>query len=190
MGLRLAYYGFLSRQGLVEFSRGLAYSRFIEYPRVVDALDLRPDDSLLDVGSRYSPLPQVLAVRYGCSVVAVDPEPDFRKKQLQMASRVPRANSLVESGRLDFLVEDAGKLPHPDGEFSKIAAISVLEHIVDETAVVRELSRVLAPGGRMVISVPYDPWRDEPKYYRGNAYVLEDKDRSDHRLMLSVGYSF
>jgi hypothetical protein len=57
MGLRLAYYQFLMRQGPVEFSRGLAYSRFIEYPRVVEALELQHEDNLLDVGSRYSPLP-------------------------------------------------------------------------------------------------------------------------------------
>lgn len=179
MGLRLAYYRFLMRQGPVEFSRGLAYSRFVEYPRVVEALGLRREDSLLDVGSRYSPLPQVLGLEHLCSVMAVDPEPGFRRKQLAMAERVPAAKALVEKGRLDFREEDAADLSFPDDSFSRVAVISVLEHIVDETAVVRELSRVLAPGGRLVISVPYDPWRDEPKYYRGNAYVHEDKTREE-----------
>jgi SAM-dependent methyltransferase len=177
MGLRLEYYRFLLRQGPVALSKGIAYARFIEYPRVLDALELKPGDKVLDVGSRYSPFPQLLALQCACSVVAVDPEPDFRERQIAMARRVPRAKRLVDEGRLEFLVEDAGALSAPDRSFTKIAAISVLEHIVDETQVVRELARVLAPGGRLVISVPYDPWRDEPKYYRKNPYVLEEKER-------------
>lgn len=179
MGFRLNYYRFLVRQGPIELSKGISYSRFIEYPRVVDALELKSGDVLLDVGSRYSPFPQLLAIQYGCEVVAVDPEPTFQKKQVSMARRVPAAAKALDSGKLQFLIEDAGKLSFPSNHFSKIAAVSVLEHIVDETHVVKELARVLKPGGRLVISVPYDPWRDEPKYYRRNPYVLDDKSREE-----------
>lgn len=179
MGFRLSYYRFLLRQGPIEFSKGIAYLRFIEYPRVVEALELQPSDVVLDVGSRYSPFPQLLAIQYGCEVVAVDPEPNFQRKQVAMARRVPAAARALKSGKLQFLMEDAGKLPFAADHFSKIAAVSVLEHIVDETSVVRELARLLAPGGRLVISVPYDPWRDEPKYYRRNPYVVDDKSREE-----------
>lgn len=179
MGFRLNYYRFLVRQGPIELSKGISYSRFIEYPRVVDALELKSGDVLLDVGSRYSPFPQLLAIQYGCEVVAVDPEPTFQKKQVSMARRVPAAAKALDSGKLQFLIEDAGKLSFPSNHFSKIAAVSVLEHIVDETHVAKELARVLKPGGRLVISVPYDPWRDEPKYYRRNPYVLDDKSREE-----------
>ncbi|MCC7144010.1 MAG: class I SAM-dependent methyltransferase [Candidatus Eisenbacteria bacterium] len=176
--MKAAYYAFLLRQGLVEFSKGLPYSRCAEYPAVVEKLALTPDDHLLDVGSRYSPLPQVLALRYGCKVTAVDPEPNFRERQLKMARRVPAARRLVDAGKLDFHVADAGTLAMPDGTFSKVSCISVLEHIVDETVVVRELGRVLAPTGRLVLSVPYDPWRDQPKYYRTNAYVTHESNET------------
>ncbi|MEZ4654465.1 MAG: class I SAM-dependent methyltransferase [Candidatus Eisenbacteria bacterium] len=179
MGFRLSYYEFLLRQGPVPFSKGIPYARFIEYPRVVEALQAGPQDTVLDVGSRYSPFPQVLATQFGCSVVAVDPEPGFRSKQMAMAHRVPAAARAVRDGKLDFLTEDAGQLSFPDDHFSRISAISVLEHIVDESQVVRELARVLRPGGRFVISVPYDPWRDEPKYYRQNPYVVADKSREE-----------
>jgi len=177
--MKFDYYKFLWRQGPVEFSRGMPYSRCAEYPAVINELELASDDRLLDVGSRYSPLPQILALRFGCSVVAVDPESDFRDRQLKMAGKVSEANDLVQQGRLDFLVEDASRLPFPDGSFSKISVISVLEHIDEEAPVVTELARVLAPGGRLVISVPFDPWRDEPKYYRKRAYVTGSEKRED-----------
>ena len=110
-------------------------------------------------------------MRYRCSVAAVDPEPDFEKRQLEITRRVPQAKSLLDGGKLEFQVADAGKLSYPEGSFSRISVISVLEHILDEAPVVKELSRVLAPGGRMVVSVPFDPWRDEPRYYRRQIYV-------------------
>jgi SAM-dependent methyltransferase len=164
------YYRYLARLGPVALSRGI-YARCIEFPTVVGKLALGPDDRLLDVGSRYSPLPQLLAHRHGCSVWAVDPEPDFRDRQLAMARRVPWARALVAQHKLEFLVGDAAQLPFPDGFFSKISAISVLEHILDERPAVTELARVLAPGGRLALSVPFDPWRDEPRYYRRQVYV-------------------
>ncbi len=171
------YYKFLWRLGPVAFSRGIPYARCAEYPAVVRRLDLKAQDRLLDVGSRYSPLPQILAHRHGCTVRAVDPEPDFRERQLAMSRRVPWARALVAEGRLDFLVADAAKLPFDNGFFTKIAAISVLEHVLDEEPVVRELVRVLAPGGLLVVSVPFDPWRDEPRYFRRNVYVDGEPDR-------------
>ncbi|MDM7914071.1 MAG: methyltransferase domain-containing protein [Candidatus Eisenbacteria bacterium] len=171
MGLKADYYRFLTRQGPADFSRGIPYARCVEYPEVVRRLALVPEDRLLDVGSRYAPLPQVLALRYRCSVVAVDPEPDFAERRTAMARRVPEARRLMEEGRLRFLVRDAAGLPFEDGHFAKISAISVVEHIADERPVIRELARVLAPGGRLVLSVPYDPYRDEPKYYRSSVYV-------------------
>lgn len=174
-----SYYRFLIRQGLLALSRGMPYARCVEYPEVVRRLELGIGDRLLDVGSRYSPLPQILAIEHGCSVTAVDPEPDFERRQMAMAKRVPRARALIEQGKLRFLVRDAADLPFPAGSFEKIAAISVLEHILDERPVVRELARVLAPGGRLVVSVPYDPHRDEPRYFRRRAYVTGSESRED-----------
>jgi SAM-dependent methyltransferase len=163
----------------VTLSKGVPYSRCVEYPTVVGRLDLDPADRLLDIGTRYSPLAQILALRRGCSVWAVDPEPGFARRQLEMASRVPRAQRLVHEKKLNFLECDASDLPMDDGFFTKISAISVLEHIPNESGVVRELARVLHPDGRLVISVPYDPWRDEPKYFRRGVYIKGQSSEED-----------
>ena len=46
------YYRYLWRLGPIAFSRGMPYGRCVEYPEVVRRLELRPEDHLLDVGSR------------------------------------------------------------------------------------------------------------------------------------------
>jgi SAM-dependent methyltransferase len=54
---------------------------------------------------------------------------------------------------------DLQDLQFPDGFFNLAMSAEVLEHVPDEQAAIRELSRVLAPGGHLVLEVPYvHPW--------------------------------
>lgn len=48
----------------------------------------------------------------------------------------------------------AGPLPFADGSFEGIFAGEIIEHLVDTSAFVGELARVLAPGGVVVITTP------------------------------------
>ncbi len=50
-------------------------------------------------------------------------------------------------------------LPFADNTFAVILASHVLEHVGDVVTVVAELNRVLKPGGRLLIAVPYG-WSD------------------------------
>jgi SAM-dependent methyltransferase len=55
-----------------------------------------------------------------------------------------------EPGRVAGRVADAGSLPFPDGHFDHVFVCFLLEHVPDPSAVLAELLRVLAPGGRLV----------------------------------------
>lgn len=48
-------------------------------------------------------------------------------------------------------------LPFENGTFDLVLLSEVLEHIPDDTAALREIVRVLRPGGHLVISVPHPP---------------------------------
>jgi len=68
----------------------------------------------------------------------------------------PAAIGFCRERGLDCLVmADAEKgLPATDGSFDIAVCSDVLEHFEDDTAVMREIARVLAPGGVIVFSVP------------------------------------
>lgn len=52
----------------------------------------------------------------------------------------------------------ATAIPFRDGAFDVVAAFDVIEHVESEPAVLCELRRVLAPGGRLLVSVPAYQW--------------------------------
>lgn len=54
---------------------------------------------------------------------------------------------------------DLTRLELPDGAFDAVFCNHVLEHIPDDRAAMRELLRVLAPGGWAVLQTPLDPAR-------------------------------
>ncbi|MCB0344896.1 MAG: class I SAM-dependent methyltransferase [Bdellovibrionales bacterium] len=45
-------------------------------------------------------------------------------------------------------------LPFADGEFDAVAVVDMLEHVPDDSAFMLELSRVLKPGGLLLLNVP------------------------------------
>ena len=54
---------------------------------------------------------------------------------------------------------DLHRLALGDDAFDGIVCGEVLEHLEDDRAALRELARVLRPGGAVVASVPANPWR-------------------------------
>lgn len=55
----------------------------------------------------------------------------------------------------DHLVQaDLTRLPFPDGTFDVITALDVVEHIREDEGALREVHRVLRPGGVLLVSVP------------------------------------
>ncbi|MEK7477012.1 MAG: class I SAM-dependent methyltransferase [Candidatus Coatesbacteria bacterium] len=73
---------------------------------------------------------------------------------------------------LDDIVHqpDPQRLPFPDGRFDLVTALEVLEHAGDDVGLLREIGRVLKPGGVALLSVPAFPalWsvHDEAAHHR------------------------
>jgi SAM-dependent methyltransferase len=72
-------------------------------------------------------------------------------------------------------VADLHRLPFSDGAFDKVICTDVLEHVDRPDVVFGELARVLRPGGKLLLAVPF-VWHthQEPfDRYRFSNYVLE-----------------
>ena len=63
---------------------------------------------------------------------------------------------LPGSERVDFWACDASALPFTDGSADLTAAVNLLDCMADPAGLLSELARLLAPGGRLLLSTPYD----------------------------------
>lgn len=53
------------------------------------------------------------------------------------------------------LVSDIAAIPVDDASFDAVLCTEVIEHVPDPVAALRELTRVLKPGGRLIITAPF-----------------------------------
>ncbi|MEE8422195.1 MAG: methyltransferase domain-containing protein [Dehalococcoidia bacterium] len=117
-----------------------------------DRLGLRPGDRLLDIGcgeGRHS----FEAYRRGASlVVALDLDAEALASTGRMF-RAMRAGGEAR-GRAAAVRGDANRLPFPDASFDRVICSETLEHIHTDRVAIKELARVLRPGGRLGVSVP------------------------------------
>jgi SAM-dependent methyltransferase len=70
---------------------------------------------------------------------------------------------------------DLARLPFRDGSFDAALNIVTLEHVTEPSQVLCELSRVLAPAGRILIVAPHQ-WEEHQQphdYYRYTRYGLD-----------------
>jgi cyclopropane fatty-acyl-phospholipid synthase-like methyltransferase len=132
------------------------YVRCVEFPLVFQHLELKPGGRLLDVGSGQSHFPLYVASRTDITVVALDATPRVLWQKDTEARFVRRG--IVPPGRLRVVVADARDTGLADGEFDYISLISTIEHVEGDgdSAGMQELARVLKPGGRLVLTVPYN----------------------------------
>jgi ubiquinone/menaquinone biosynthesis C-methylase UbiE len=114
--------------------------------RALAELELRPDDRVLDVACGAGKLVRAVAPRVEHAVGV-----DLSARMIEEARRRTAADHEVPADRTEFAVGPADALPFRDGAFTAIITTTAFHHFPDPAASVREIARVLAPGGRVVI---------------------------------------
>jgi len=149
--------------------------------RDLAALLPRVQGTLADVGCGAQPFRDLLRpqVRY----IAVD---------------IDEAQMRFGSGAAGYRAPDTRRfrgsvLPLADGEADTVLCTETLEHVRDSAAFLRELNRALAPGGQLILTVPfaarwhfvpYDYWRYTPS---GLAHVLAQAGFCEVRIYARGG---
>jgi ubiquinone/menaquinone biosynthesis C-methylase UbiE len=114
-----------------------AFMRFVVAPLE----ELAPGARVLDVGTGTGAVPKALAERH----LRLDLNgADVSEGMVEVARR--------ECGACRFVVAPAEALPFEASSFAVITTLSSLHFWTDPAAGVREMHRVLAPGGQVIIS--------------------------------------
>ncbi len=138
------------------------------------ARELVPGARVLDAGAGEAPYRELFG---HCDYVTVDWE-----------------QSPHPGGRSADVIASLEQLPLADSSFDAVISTQVLEHVPDPGAVLRELNRVLRPGGRLWLTAPlvaevheepYDFFRYTP---HGLASLLAGAGFDEVRIAPLTGY--
>lgn len=160
--------------GLKSLVLPVEYVRCAETRYILQHLDARPGQRVLDIGSPKL-LSLFLAARLRAEVHATDLV-DYFFERYELYSRVALGR---DQGRYHMGREDARNLTYPSAHFERAFSISAIEHIPDDgdSRAMQEMGRVLAPGGIACLTVP---WSD-------HGYLEEFKRRGDPDVYWAPG---
>jgi ubiquinone/menaquinone biosynthesis C-methylase UbiE len=128
-------------------------------PGILGGLAPRPDDTLLEIGCGVGLWTSYLTPRVR-RLYALDLDPGEIAAARHWKSP---SGAISPTAETRFLCASADALPFPPETFSKVLAADVIEHVPDDRMAIREVARVLKPGGRAVVTTLL---ADRPTYVR------------------------
>jgi ubiquinone/menaquinone biosynthesis C-methylase UbiE len=119
---------------------------FITRERLREILEPAPGERLLEVGpgTGYYTLPVAEWLSPGGRLDVLDVQQEMLDHTLRRAAE-------HGIGNITEACADARELPYPDDSFDGAYLVTVLGEIPDQDAALRELRRVVRPGGRIVV---------------------------------------
>jgi SAM-dependent methyltransferase len=186
LGVQSVVKGRTTREALKNILVPVNYWRTVEFRYVLNSL--RPDsrDTILDIGS-----PKLLSLYIADVLKATVYATDIESYFLGDYGTFREVRNIPED-RYHTMPMDGRHLTFPDNHFSKVFSVSVLEHIPDrgDSECVKEIARVLKPGGLCSITVPFSPASVTEVKSAGSFYWSgSSKDVSDGTTFFQRRYS-
>ena len=141
------------------------YARLLSFGRdprwrsfLVSRVEARPVHAVLDVATGTAAVAIELARRFGCTVVGVDQSPEM------LAEGRRRVAAAGLAGSIDLREARAEELPFADASFDGLTFTYLLRYVEDPGATMRELARVVRPGGRIAMLEFFHPRSALPRF--------------------------
>ena len=113
---------------------------------MVDKGRIDSNSRVLDLGCGNGATAIALSTRQGCHVTGID----LSGVRIGNAQKARESQGPEAQQKLAFQKASATALPFPDGSFTHVWSQAVIYHVPDKRTVLKEVYRVLAPGGIMV----------------------------------------
>lgn len=172
-----SFWKFNNKLGLKNLFYGIDYQRCLEYPVAYNQLKLNSEvTTLLDIGTgKHSIFPLYVSYRFPELNTKITDLGSYVFKQLYRIKKVKELNANYQNSKLIIEKQDATQLTYEANTFDRVSAISAIEHIPDDGdgASIKEMHRVLKPGGRAVVTVPYTHNGYEARYRQKTTYTTE-----------------
>jgi demethylmenaquinone methyltransferase / 2-methoxy-6-polyprenyl-1,4-benzoquinol methylase len=136
---------------LLSFGQDPRWRRFL-----VSVTDAGPQDLVLDVATGTGAVIRELVRQKGCAVVGVDQSPDM------LAVARQRIALTAATKQVRLVEASAESLPFDDRQFEALTFTYLLRYVDDPRAALRELARVVKPGGTIAMlefGLPRGAWR-------------------------------
>jgi demethylmenaquinone methyltransferase/2-methoxy-6-polyprenyl-1,4-benzoquinol methylase len=136
---------------VLSFGQDPRWRRFL-----VSCVEAGPFDTVLDVATGTAAVALELVRQKDCFVVGIDRTPEM------LAEGRRRIALAAAAGKVRLVEGDARELPFDDGCFDALTFTYLLRYVDDPPATLRELARVVKPGGTVAgleFGVPRGLWR-------------------------------
>jgi len=130
---------------LLSFGQDPRWRRFL-----VSRVPTQPDETVLDVATGTGAVARELVRAHGCRVVGLDQSPEML------------AEARRRGGGIEYVEATAERLPFPDASFDHLTLTYLLRYVDEPGATLRELARVVRPGGTVAMlefGLPRGLWR-------------------------------
>jgi demethylmenaquinone methyltransferase/2-methoxy-6-polyprenyl-1,4-benzoquinol methylase len=125
---------------LLSFGQDPRWRRFL-----VSRMNVGADDRVLDVATGTAAAAMELVRRSGCRVVGLDQSGEM------LAEARRRVDVAGLSDRIELVQGEAERLPFDDASFDGLTFTYLLRYVTDPLATLRELARVVRPGGTIAM---------------------------------------
>jgi ubiquinone/menaquinone biosynthesis C-methylase UbiE len=166
-----------------------SWNYLFDFALACELLAPRPDDLVLDFAAGTCWASEFLC-RLGVRTVSIDLSVEMMRRG---RARLAADSRLVFRDQASFVVARGQSLPFADASFDGVLCMNALHHLPSYTQALREIHRVLKPGGAAVFSEPGTTHASQPlsRFRMREDSVIEKNVSLPHiqRLAIEAGFS-